>query len=208
MSAARGQARILFGGSFDPPQLAHTSMLHLVLERFPGAEIIVIPAGFPPHKRRRLTPFEQRLEMARLAFGELPEVAISTEESLDAPSYTVRTLERHRNELGPGAALYWLLGSDSLRDLPRWKSPERILELARILTVRRPGHEPATEIEGLDPEQSALLREGVLPGLAPPISSSEVRRRILSGEDVTELVDPKVLAFILAHGLYLPDVLP
>lgn len=197
------RARILFGGSFDPPTLAHRRMLEIVRRRHPGAEIVVIPAGSPPHKQG-VTEGSLRLAMARIAFAGLAGVRVSDEECRQpGPSYTVRTLERHAAEIGDGE-LYWLIGSDSLLDLGNWREPHRILQLAEVLTVPRPGYDVTTldALTGLTPTERDALRSGVLPASGPAVSSTRARQGIQRGEDVGELVDARVLAFIRERGLY------
>jgi nicotinate-nucleotide adenylyltransferase len=200
------RTRILFGGSFDPPTLAHRRVVEVARAAFPEAEIVVVPAGAAPHKRRReRTDAEARLAMARLAFAGLAQVRVSDEEvRRPGPSFTVDTLAANRAELGDAADLFWLLGSDSLLDLPHWKEPHRILRLARVLTVARPGFDPAAldHLTGLDAAERGGLRRGVLPGTGPDLSSTEVRDRLARGDDVAASVEPAVLAFIRERGLY------
>jgi nicotinate-nucleotide adenylyltransferase len=202
---------VLFGGTFDPPTLAHRRLVEIARAAIPGAEIVVIPAGQPPHKAHTAcSPASLRLEMARLAFQDLDYVRVSDEECrLPGPSFTVETLERHRRELGE-RELYWLIGSDSLLELPTWRQPERILELAHVLTVARPGFDLAAldRLPGLTSEQRSRLRRGILADAGPPISATEVRQRLGRGEDVGAGVDPRVLAYIAAHRLYGPGPPP
>jgi len=198
--------RILFGGSFDPPQRAHRELIDAALTAFPGAELIVIPAGSPPNKLGiELTPLAQRITMCELAFAAIGGVTVSDEDSgHPGPSYTYETVARHRAELGPTAELYWLLGSDSLLDLPNWRRPDAILARCKVLTVARPGFDPSQvdELAAFSPEQREQLKNGILPAVASPVSSTEARRRIAAGEDASALLAPEVLEFVLANGLY------
>ena len=202
----RHRPRILFGGSFDPPQLAHRFLVESARQRHPEAEIVVIPAGRPPHKLdRKLSSEDQRTALCELAFGNIPGLQVSNEElRTTEPNYTWKTLAKHRKELGDEVDLYWLLGSDSLLDLPQWREPHRILELARILTVPRPGFD-VRDLDGL-PGLTALekrdLEQGILPEQAPAIAATEIREAIAEGRDCRDLLDPKVLAYILEQGMY------
>ena len=202
----RPRARILFGGSFDPPTRAHRELIEIGLHAFPKAELIVLPAGQAPHKLDAApTSSALRLAMARLAFGQHARVRVSDEECQQAgPSYTYLTIERHRRELGADAELYWLIGSDSLLDFPTWRYPRRILELAQVLTVARPGFDVGAlaGLTGLDRPQKRALRDGILDGAGPPISSTLVRAKFAAQEDVSRFVEPAVLTFIEEHGLY------
>lgn len=204
--APRRRPLILFGGSFDPPQLAHRFLVEAARRAHPEAEILVIPAGRPPHKLdRSLSDDDQRLELCEIAFSGIRDVRVSDEElHATEPNYTWKTLARHRAELGPDVPLYWLLGSDSLLDLPHWRNPDRILELARILTVPRPGFDVAklADLPGLTAEQKQALREGILPEEAPPIAATEIRQALAAGRDCSDELDPRVLAAIRQLGMY------
>ncbi|HHI79156.1 MAG TPA: nicotinate (nicotinamide) nucleotide adenylyltransferase [Planctomycetes bacterium] len=207
------RARILYGGSFDPPTLGHRAVLEIARRAFPGAEIVVVPAGWQPQKDPdRVRPAELRLEMARLAFGDLPGLRVSDEECLrPGRSYTVDTLRAQAEGLralppDQRPQLYLLMGSDSTLSLPGWREPRQILQLARVLTVPRPGFDPKAiqELPGLTHKEKEDLLQGVLPEEAPPISSTEVRARLQAGKSVEGLVAPQVLAFIQKEGLYRP----
>ena len=166
----------------------------------------MIPAGRPPHKLdRRLSDAHQRLALCEIAFGDVDGLHVSDEEIRSTgPNFTWMTLARHRRELGDSAELYWLLGSDSLLDLPHWREPDRILQLARILTVPRPGFDVARldDLPGLDAGQKERLREGILPDTAPAIAATRIREALREGRDCSDLLDPRVLAYIEQQGMY------
>ncbi len=205
--------RILYGGSFDPPTLAHRRVLEIARAAYPEAELVVIPAGVPPHKERReLRPAEARLAMARLAFGDIPGLRVSDEECRRAgPSFTVDTLRAQKRdthalppELRP--RLFLLMGSDSTLSLPKWREPHEILKMAQVLTVPRPGFDPAgiDALPGLSPQEKAALKHGILPEEAPPLSSTEARALLAAGQPAEAVVPAPVLAYIHQNGLYTP----
>jgi nicotinate-nucleotide adenylyltransferase len=209
--------KILYGGSFDPPTLAHRRVLEIAKAAFPLAEIVVIPAGAPPHKEgRELRPAEARLAMARLAFGDIPGLRVSEEECRRAgPSFTVDTLraqwkqweqweDSHSLSEEQQPQLFLLMGSDSTLSLPSWREPHEILKLAQILTVPRPGFDPEGigQLPGLSPDERIAIKKGVLPQEAPAISSTEARALLASGQPVEDVVPAPVLAFIRERGLY------
>lgn len=198
----------LFGGSFNPPHVAHVAMAQRALAQLDLDRLVVIPAGTPPHKRghRDLAPAEHRLAMARLAFAGLPRTEVSDEEvRTTTPSFTVATLAAWRQRLPATTPLYWLLGGDSLRDLPRWFEFHRILSLCQVVTVVRDGADPdALDDPTLDftPQERAALRQGLLPGPALPGSSTEVRRKLLAKQPVEGMIPDPVLAYLRTHHLY------
>ena len=197
----------LFGGSFDP---VHTGHLHLVaaaLGRGGQGEVVVLPAADPPHKRGRLeAPAAARLEMARIAFAHLDRVRVSDREiERGGISYTVETVRAFREGLEEEAELAWLIGSDSLPELPDWREIHRLLALCRILTVPRPGWplalSPALEAF-FDAGEAAALRAGFLPVTPLPVSSTELRRRLAAGEDPGDRIPTAVARYIREQGLY------
>ncbi len=189
---------LVVGGSFDPPHLAHIRLADFAARAASCDLLIFIPAARSPHKSA--SPFasgSQRTEMLRLAAQSLalPWTVCDIELRPAGPSYTVDTLAALRTELGPSVALRLLLGSDQAAAFPRWKDPQRILQLAQPVVLLRGNH----PLEDLNPDWRAL----VLPD-APrfEISSTDVRRRLAQGLSVTGLLEPAVESFIRAAGLY------
>lgn len=192
----------IFGGTFDPVHLGHlvaaTDLAHaLRLDR-----TVFMPAGRPPHKNADLVvDDDHRLEMLRLALADNPAFEISTLDlERDGPSYTADLLELLAKR-EPGAELVFLMGEDSLRDLPTWHQPERILLRAEIGVALRPG--VGADLEAL----YALLpaargRVTVVPTPLIGVSSTDIRRRVAAGEPIRYQVPDAVLAYILRTGLY------
>jgi nicotinate-nucleotide adenylyltransferase len=171
----------LFGGRFDPPHLGHLALAQAAIERFGIEELhvtVVVDAGHKPS----VAPIEHRLELARLTFAPLGAVVES-----EPHRYTVDALEARGYE-DP----IFLIGADQLAELPTWRQPQRVLELARLGVATRPGYAPGTPSERI--ETFELEQHDV--------SSTEIRRRIGRGEPVDGLVVPDVAAYIAEHGLY------
>ena len=116
------------------------------------------------------------------------------------PHYSVETLESIRREQ-PDDELFFLIGADSLADLPTWREPERIAQLATIVVVNRPG------LEEVDPARLPDFGPGSHPLMSvtiPPIgiASTDLRRRLAEGRSIRYMVPRGVEAYIEAHGLY------
>jgi nicotinate-nucleotide adenylyltransferase len=170
--------------------MAEAARLVLELDR-----VLLMPAPRPPHKNPDgLSSWEHRVEMARLAAGELDGLEVSLHEA-DTPgdSYTAESLRRYRR-LYEGE-IYFILGADSLRDLPGWKEPEAILSLATLVVFPRDGIEP--RLFGKDEAGVVVFESPVI-----DVSSSEIRRKKRAGEAIDSLVAPPVLDYILNHDLY------
>ena len=118
----------IFGGSFDPVHREHVHFVRAAIDCLRLDKVFVMPAHNPPHKPYRvLAPDTDRLEACRLAFSCLPEVEISDYEiAQGGTSYTYLTC-RHFRSLYPDAEIFFLVGTDMLRDFPTWKNPQEIL---------------------------------------------------------------------------------
>ena len=205
MDGLRGRRVGILGGTFDPVHIGHLVMAAEARQSLRLDEIVFMPARTPPHKPDHTpAPVEARLSMLAGASGSEPCTTISRID-LDRPGphYTVEMLAIARAAWRLGAAdeLWFVMGGDSLEDLPGWRRPEEIVRLARLAVIDRPGHSS-------DP---ALL-EAVLPGVgdrvdhvvAPLIgvSGTDIRRRVAEGRTIRWHVPPAVESYILAHRLY------
>jgi len=193
----------IFGGTFDPPHRGHLALAAAARSQLGLSRLLWVLTPDPPHKQiLTITPLSQRLSMLRLALAGHPDYELSmVETDRPGPHFaldTVRILARQN----PGAGLVYLMGGDSLRDLPAWHRPLDLIAVLDALGVmRRPGD--ALDLQAL---------EQVLPGLiakvrwveAPPvdISASEIRARAAAGRSFRRLVPPAVYSFIFDNGLY------
>ncbi|MGH7483144.1 MAG: nicotinate (nicotinamide) nucleotide adenylyltransferase, partial [Longimicrobiales bacterium] len=130
----------VFGGTFDPPHIAHRIVAQDALEALGLDRVLFVPASVPPHKRDRpRTAAPIRLEMLRALLDDDARFEISTLElDRDGPSYTVDTLRALRRDR-PGTALHLLIGADQWREFESWREPGAIEELARVCVLGRAG---------------------------------------------------------------------
>lgn len=199
---------ILFGGSFDPPHVAHVALPQAVREKV-GADLVAyIPAAKAPHKLDRVqTDPAHRLAMLRLALAKVPHTDIYTDELDRAadgrPSYTVDTLRSLRQRLGTDVRLRLLIGADQVRIFDQWRNPEEIIMLAEPLVMVRPPDTKDSLLASLPDDEARgqwVSRLVDVPRI--DISSTEVRRRVANNEPITGMVDPAVEQYIYAHNLY------
>ncbi len=188
----------LFGGTFDPIHVGHLVLAEQCREACGLDRVWFVVAGEPPHKRGvERTAARHRLEMVRLGIAGNSGFEVSdVEVEREGPSYSVETLAQIQAERS-GDELFFLIGGDSLVDLPTWREPERIARLASIVVVNRPGARGEVPDFGIDAKP-------ILSVAIPPleISSSDLRRRLASGKSVRYLVPAAVTAYIEAHKLY------
>jgi nicotinate-nucleotide adenylyltransferase len=177
----------LFGGSFNPPHVSHLLAATWALSAVPVDKVLVVPVFKHPFSKE-LAPFDDRLQMCRLALGWVPGVEVSdVERRLGGESLTLRTVE-HLAEAEPTWRLRLLIGADVLADLPKWHRFDRIRELAPPIVLGRAGVDDARA-------PAAFL---------PQVSSTEVRAALGKGdvEAVRGRVPAAVIDYAVRRGLY------
>jgi len=174
----------LFGGSFNPPHLAHQLVGLYVLETEPVDELWLVPCFKHPFDKA-LEAFQDRLNMCELAAEALgARVRVSDVEGrLGGESRTLRTIKAVQAEF-PEHALSLVLGGDLLPELPAWYGAEELQRLVKLIVVGRAGHGGGSGLE------------------MPAVSSTEVRGRLSSGQRVEHLVPRSVLDYIRQRKLY------
>ncbi|TXH45480.1 MAG: nicotinate-nucleotide adenylyltransferase [Actinobacteria bacterium] len=185
------------GGTFDPIHLGHLVAAAQVREAFGLDQVVFVPTGRPWQKDpAAVSPADQRLTMTLLATLPNPAFDVSAVDiARGGATYAVDTLTDLTAAYGGRAALFFITGADALAGLTTWRDHERILELAHLVGVTRPGHELADP--GLPPGSVSLL-----PVTAMAISSTECRARARAGLTLEYLVPESVAAFITKSGLY------
>lgn len=193
----------LYGGTFAPPHAGHVHAARAFSRHIRPDIFYIMPAFVPPHKQ--LDPADSpldRLEMARLAFGDIPKAVVSDYEIKEGGrSYTVNTLRHLRSE----GEIYMLVGTDMFLSLPQWREPEEIFRLAHVVLMRRESDPRETDLIELamrryESEYSA--RVSVIGEQALELSSTELREKLCRGEGIEGLVCPDVEAYIRRKGLY------
>ena len=188
----------VFGGTFDPVHLGHLIAAEEARQALALDRVLFVPAGMPPHRTRPpVASAADRVRLVELAIDGHPAFSLDRREAgAGRTCYTVETLAALRAEMGESCRLHLVIGADSLLDLPGWREPERILSLASIVVVDRPG----SALETADPDLLALVVR--VPGARVGISSSEIRDRLLAGRSVRYLLPEAVRAYIAEHRLY------
>jgi len=189
----------VFGGTFDPPHLGHLTLAEKALAALDLDRVLWVVTAQPPHKPGEpITPVEHRVTMVEAAIRDNPCFELSRADiDRPAPHYAVDTL-RWLSDRDPAARWAYLVGEDSLHDLPTWHTPDQLLEACTILGVmRRPEvHVHWDELEAALPGLRAKVRFFEAPLV--PISASEIRRRVREGRPYREFV-PEAVADIIEH---------
>jgi nicotinate-nucleotide adenylyltransferase len=205
----------LFGGTFNPVHCGHVQSARELKQLLQLDELRLLPCHQPPHRDTPEVSSEQRLAMVELAISDEPGLVVDDRElQRDGPSYTVDTLASLRQELGDEASLYWVMGTDAFAGLANWHRWQALLDYAHIVVMARPdagmpsSGEVATllaERRVLNPDQLRAQAAGhiLLVSLtAYPISATDIRRRLASGEPTVQLLPRAVANYIEQHQLY------
>ena len=196
----------ILGGTFDPVHYGHLLLAECCREQCKLDEVWFLPTAVPPHKRDlELSPPENRVEMLELAIAGHPAFAVCRYEiDRGGVNFTFETLE-HFHEEDPNRELFFLLGADMLHDLPHWRQPAPILELALPVVAQRPGA-GTLDFAGLaeiaSPERIERIRDHQVEMPEIGISSTEIRRRSAAGLSIRYQTPRAVEKYIETHGLY------
>jgi nicotinate-nucleotide adenylyltransferase len=199
----------IYGGTFDPVHYGHLLLAEQCREQSALDEVWFVPAAAPPHKENvEITSAKHRVNMLDFAVAGCPELKIcELELERGGVSYTVDTLQQLSDE-DPSRELFLLVGMDSLLDLPTWREPERILQLATVVAVnRRSQHSSGAEQSALSacrqitPAAEERIELAEMPDI--DISATDIRSRVRAGKSIRFLTPRPVAMYIAEHGLYL-----
>ncbi len=194
----------ILGGTFDPIHLGHLLMAEMAREQLSLARVLFTPAGDPPHKQGvAITPAHHRRAMVELAIAGNPGFTLcDVDLTRPGPHYstdTIRLVRRHFNL--PPEQCCFIIGGDSLHDLPTWHNPQELISLCRLAVVHRPGYRP---------DMTALV--STLPGIQERVhwvqmpfiglAASDIRARVRAGLSIRYQVPEAVEQYIRQYRLY------
>jgi nicotinate-nucleotide adenylyltransferase len=192
----------VIGGTFDPPHYGHLVLAENARAQLALDAVLFVPAGQPPHKPASpVTPPHHRMAMVKAAIASNPTFTLSRVDiDRPGPHYTVDML-RILTSVYPGAALFFLIGGDSLAEFASWRNPSGIVKQAQLVVMERPGWE--ADLASLA-EAITGIRDRLTSLDAPylKISGRDLRRRVRAGLPIRYLVPPAVERYIARHDLY------
>jgi nicotinate-nucleotide adenylyltransferase len=191
---------LCFGGTFNPIHHGHLICARAAAEAAGFDRVLLIPSANPPLRlvQKDLIPAQDRLTMCQLAVEKMPFFATSGIELERAdPSYTLESARELRRR--DGNEVCWLIGADSVPQLPRWHEPLALLQEVRFVVMERPG---APLNWDLVEEPYRALQKSLVAAPLIDISGTDIRRRILEGKSIDFLVPPGVQEYIERRGLY------
>jgi nicotinate-nucleotide adenylyltransferase len=211
LSTRTGLRLGIMGGAFDPIHVAHLVTAQEALLQFGLDEVVFMPSGRPPHKKRHLAPAEFRYLMVAVATASHPKFSVSRLEiDRSGVGYTIDTLEHLASVLAPDTRLFFITGADAVLDILTWKDPPGVLGLCTLIAATRPGFDlsrlsavlASLGSESVGPGPDSRVRVMDVPGL--DVSSSMIRDRLAAGLPVRYLVPDPVCDLIEKSGEYRP----
>jgi nicotinate-nucleotide adenylyltransferase len=192
----------VLGGTFDPIHIGHLVVAEEARIRLGFKEVLFVPAGQPRLKLdRNITSAVHRVEMVRRAIADNTHFKLCTiEVERPGPSYTVDTLTRLQKQLGSEASLLFIIGRDTLAELPLWKEPEKLIQLCRLVVAPRLGSKDLKHLETAIPGLLDKVIQLDMPVIG--ISSSGIRQRIAQGLSIRYWVPAEVEKYITEHKIY------
>lgn len=197
----------VFGGTFDPIHIGHLILAEEAWFQLKLDCVYLVPAGDPPHKQdRRLTLVEHRIRMAELATAEIDYLQVSRiDADRPGPHYTVDMVRLLRQQVGPAVEIYFLMGMDSLRDLPKWYDPAWLVENCTLVALSR--HDVELDWEKLNAALPGIRDRVIILDMPElEIASHAIQARVRDGQPIRHQVPRAVEAYIYKHGLYKEQV--
>jgi nicotinate-nucleotide adenylyltransferase len=208
----------ILGGTFDPIHLGHLRLAEEVGEELKLERVYLVPAAWPPHKEiRPITPFLQRVAMARLAARESPLLDVhDLEGRREGFSYSIETLKQFHSLFVSNLELFFILGLDAFVEIETWREYQDLFRYAHFVVIQRPGFpsrrlEPFLDSLGLGFERTGernvflgasgnkvLYMEATLMA----ISSTGIREKVAAGKSIRFLVPEGVRSYIVENRLY------
>lgn len=191
----------IFGGTFDPVHNGHLAAASAAANGFHVERVLFVPVGNPPHKcAQPQAPYQHRLRMIELACAVDSRFVASRLEAPRAGSslhYSVNTIGRLRQDLGPDEPLFFIIGADAFAEFPLWYRRQEVAREVEFLVVSRPGWDLSP------PQPDAFgVRAHYLQDVAMAISSTELRTLLYSRKEVANWLPPGVAEYIRKNRLY------
>jgi nicotinate-nucleotide adenylyltransferase len=198
---------VLFGGTFDPIHLGHTTVAASTADFLCAEKVIFIPAKRSPLKSfLPIASDTDRLEMIKLAIADHETFEVNDcELKRSEPSYTLETVRQFQAEYGSEYSIYWLVGADSIDELLNWHEITDLIDECNLAVMYRAGFDKpdfAGYEEQWGSSRTKKLQRNIIPTPLINISSTDIRKRLAVGQDVAQMLHPAVVSYIHGHGLY------
>jgi len=193
----------VLGGTFDPPHIGHLILAEEAWWQLGLDRVLLVPAGDPPHKRGApLSAATHRVRMVELAIADNPHFELSrVDVDRPGPHYTIDMIHLLRRQLGPETEIFFLMGLDSLVELPNWYRAADLIAACRLAALTRPAVE--LDWERLERALPGIRERVVLLDMPElEIASHVLQQRVRAGRPIRYQVLPAVEEYIREQGLY------
>jgi nicotinate-nucleotide adenylyltransferase len=192
----------IYGGAFDPPHLAHQALARAATTQLELNQLLILPTGQAWHKSHQPTDAAHRINMARLAFAEIPQVQVDIRETLrSGPTYTIDTLTELQLE-NPSATFFLLMGSDQFNAFTQWHRWQDIAKIATVCIAARAISISEKASKGIENQVQTACKIVNIQMPSMTTSATDIRKRVSHGLSIDHLVNPSVARYIAQHGLY------
>lgn len=200
----QGPRRIgIFGGTFDPIHIGHLILAEEAWFQLKLDRVYLVPAGDPPHKRdQRLAPVEHRIRMAQLATQDSDYIRVSrVDADRPGPHYTADMVRLVRQRVDAQVELYFLMGMDSLRDLPNWHEARWLVDNCHLVALSR--HDVVIDWPYLNRALPGIQERVIILDMPElEIASNTIRQRFRLGQPIRYQVPRLVEEYMRTHNLY------
>lgn len=193
----------IFGGTFDPIHIGHLILVEEAWFQLKLDRVYLVPAGDPPHKRdQRLSPVHHRIKMTELATADSDYIRVSRiDADRPGPHYTSDMVRLVRQRVHKGVEVFFLMGMDSLRDLPNWHEAQWLVENCRLVALSR--HDVEIDWDYLNTALPGIQERVIILDMPElEIASHTIRQRCRTGQPIRYQVPRLVEEYIRQHGLY------
>ena len=183
----------IYGGSFNPPHNGHIQIVKYILDKIDLDKLIIMPVGIASHRDPHMVSPAMRFDMCNIAFSDIAKVEVSDIEVKSSKlCYTYDTLVGLKKIYGEGSQYYEIIGEDSLAYLDQWKNYRDLLEMCKIVVIKRQGY------HGTITHKNIMLLD------SPyfPYSSTQIREDVKKGLDISPYVTPDIVDYINKYKLY------
>ncbi|RLT32258.1 MAG: nicotinate (nicotinamide) nucleotide adenylyltransferase [Chloroflexi bacterium] len=204
LTPEQGSLRIgIFGGTFDPIHIGHLILAEEAWFQLGLDRVYLVPAGDPPHKQlRRLAGVEHRIRMAQLATADSDYIRVSrVDADRPGPHYTADMVRLVRERVDSRVELYFLMGMDSMGDLPNWREAQWLVENCRLVALSR--HDVQIDWDRLNAALPGVQEKVIILDMPElEIASNIIQRRVRTGQPIRYQVPRLVERYIHEHKLY------
>jgi len=196
MAKSENKKIALFGGTFDPVHTGHLIIAEKAREEFNLEKIIFIPSNIPPHKKKVYASPVHRYNMVKIAIGDNPFFEISDIEiKRKEPSYTYITVKQMK-KIHPDYKIFFIIGQDSLFELPQWHKAEDLIKEVTFLVAKRHSNFNYRKEKNF-PVNFEIINSPII-----GISSTYIRTCIKAGKSIKYLLPEKVISYIEKEKIY------